>query len=138
MSDPLYAPPVLRLAADAVGAGSLAPHDAQGQAHNPTCGDRVAVTLRLDDEGHITDIAHDTRACVLAQASASILGAHALGADRTRLRALREAVAAMLKGASAPQAPFADYGALAAAAAHRNRHACVLLPIDAVLDALED
>jgi NifU-like protein involved in Fe-S cluster formation len=49
MSDPLYAKPLLRLAANAIGAGRLNPHDAEGHAHNPTCGDRVSVTLRFDE-----------------------------------------------------------------------------------------
>ncbi len=138
MSDPLYAPPLLRLAADAVGAGRLSPADRQGQAHNPTCGDRVSVTLRLNEDGTIAALAHDTHACVLAQASASILGSRANGKGAQDLRALRETIAAMLKGADAPAAPFADYAALAPAAAHRNRHACVLLPLDAVLNALEN
>lgn len=137
MSDPLYAKDLLRLAAAAVGAGRLSPFDAEGHAHNPTCGDRVAVTLRLDAGGHIAGIAHETQACVLAQASASILGAHLKGADAASVKDLREHVAAMLKNGAAPSAPFADYGKLAGAATYRNRHTCVLLPIDAVLDALK-
>ena len=136
MSDPLYAKELLRLAANAVGAGRLAPFDAEGLAHNPTCGDRVSVTLHLDDRGRITDIAHETHACVLAQASASILGAHLEGADEAVVRRLRGQIAAMLCGGETPAAPFEDYAALAGAAAYRNRHACVLLPVDAVLSAL--
>lgn len=137
MNDPLYAPAVLRLAAAATGAERLDPADVRGAAHNPVCGDRVAVTLDLDDNGRITALAHDTHACVLAQASATILGAHLQGADRAQVRALRAAVAAMLKSGPVPDPPFADYAVLAPAAAHRNRHACVLLPLDAVLDALD-
>jgi NifU-like protein involved in Fe-S cluster formation len=135
MSDPLYAKDLLRLAANAVGAGRLAPCDAEGSAHNPTCGDRVSVTLRLDPNGRITDMAHDAKACVLAQASASILGAHLSGADEAAVRDLRAQVTAMLREGTMPDAPFADYSVLAGAATFRNRHSCVLLPIDAVLDA---
>jgi nitrogen fixation NifU-like protein len=142
MSDPLYAKDLLRLAANATGAGRLIPSDAEGRAHNPTCGDRVSVSLRLDDGGHITAMAHETQACVLAQASASILGAHLAGADVGAVQSLRGQVAAMLRDGgvqqtgSIPSAPFGDYSALTGAATFRNRHTCVLLPIDAVLDAL--
>jgi nitrogen fixation protein NifU and related proteins len=135
--DPLYAKPLLRLAANAVGAGRLDPSDANGQAHNPTCGDRVSVTLRLDDGGRITQFAHETSACVLAQASASILGAHLEGSDAAAVQKLREQVDKMLHQGEIPPAPFADYSALAGAAIYRNRHTCVLLPIDAVLNALK-
>ena len=136
MSDPLYAKELLRLAADAIGAGRLSPADAEGVAHNPTCGDRVSVTLRLDDRRRIAAMAHETHACVLAQASASILGAHLEGVDEAGIRTLRGQVAAMLRCGEIPPSPFEDYAALTGAAAYRNRHACVLLPVDAVLNAL--
>ena len=137
MSDPLYAKDLLRLAANAIGAGRLDPFDAEGSAHNPTCGDKVSVTLRLDSHGRVTGIAHETNACVLAQASSSILGAQLAGADSQKVRDLRAAVETMLHGGPAPPRPFADYAALTGAALYRNRHTCVLLPIDAVLSALE-
>jgi nitrogen fixation NifU-like protein len=136
MSDPLYAKELLRLAANAVGAGKLSPFDAEGHAHNPTCGDRISVTLRLDGQGRIEAIAHETQACVLTQASASILGAHLPGADAAAVETLRGQVASMLRQGEAPPAPYEDYSALAGAAIYRNRHTCVLLPIDAVLSAL--
>jgi NifU-like protein involved in Fe-S cluster formation len=136
MSDPLYAKDLLRLAAAATGAGRLQPFDAEGSAYNPTCGDRIAVTLCLDVSGRIVDMAHETTACVLAQASASLLGANLEGADEERVRKLRADVGAMLREGDVPAPPFAGYTALKGAASYRNRHTCVLLPIDAVLDAL--
>ncbi|HEX3484605.1 MAG TPA: iron-sulfur cluster assembly scaffold protein [Micropepsaceae bacterium] len=137
MSDPLYAKELLRLAANAAGAGRLDPFDAQGVEHNPTCGDKVSVTLRLDGNGRVTAMAHETNACVLAQASSSILGAQLSGADRQKVQELRVAVETMLHDGPPPPAPFADYAVLTGAALYRNRHVCVLLPIDAVLRALE-
>ncbi len=136
MSDPLYGKALLRLAADAVGSGHLPHPHAKGSAHNPTCGDRVLVELTLDESGHITGIAHETKACVLTQASASILGAHLAGSDAKHVRRLRDQVSAMLQGGATPPSPFVDYDALRGAAEFRNRHICVLLPIDAVLSAL--
>ena len=96
----------------------------------------MAVTLRLDDTGRIKESAHQTSACVLAQASASILGKHLHGADAASVRELRTEVGAMLDEGAVPAPPFQDYAALKGAAVYRNRHTCVLLPIDAVLDAL--
>ena len=97
MSDPLYRKELLRLAADAAGAGRLdAPHGS-ATAHNPACGDRITVDIRLED-GRIAALAHHTQACVLTQASAAILGAQAKGLDRAALKMLADDVAAMLKG----------------------------------------
>ena len=134
MSDPLYRKELLRLAANAEGAGRLKPADGSATVHNPACGDRVTVDIRLAD-GRVTALAHKTHACVLAQASASILGAHAKGLDRSGLAELRKDVAAMLSGGAAPPAPFQDYAVFDGVAGHKARHKCVLLPLEAALDA---
>ena len=133
--DPLYSKPVLKLAAAATAAGELPEPNLAGLAQNPVCGDSVSVTMVLDARGRVAAFAHETKACVLTQAAASILGAKAKGADEACLRTLRNQVAAMLEGGEAPAVPFGDFAVLAAAARHRNRHTCVLLPIDAVLGA---
>jgi hypothetical protein len=43
----------------------------------------------------------------------------------------------MLAGDAPPAAPFDVYGAFDGVVGHRNRHKCVLLPIEAVLIALD-
>ena len=139
MSDPLYKKEILRLAADAHGAGHLAEPHVTGTAHNATCGDKVSVDLVLSADGRIAAVAHDTKACVLAQASASILGQSLKGASRDDVEDLANAVGMML-GAKAPppDAPFDAYAAFEGVVEHRNRRQCVLLPIDAVLKAFEN
>jgi NifU-like protein involved in Fe-S cluster formation len=138
MSDPLYKREILRLAADAHGAGRLDEPHVAGVAHNPACGDKVSVDLTLNAEGRIAAMAHDTKACVLAQASASILGQALKGASRDDVEDLANAVGMMLSGkAPPPDAPFDSYAAFEGVVEHRNRRQCVLLPIDAVLKAFE-
>jgi NifU-like protein involved in Fe-S cluster formation len=136
MSDLPYTTDVLRLAAEANGAGRLQPPCVSHTEHNPACGDRTTFDLRVED-GRISAVAQDTRACVLTQASASVLGAGLTGTDRAALLRLREAVQTMLNGGPAPGEPFVRYRHLADVAAHAGRHRCVLLPIDAALKALE-
>ncbi len=138
MSDPLYRKEILRLAADATGAGHLSNPHVSGTAHNPTCGDKITVELQLDEEGRVTAMAHDTKACVLTQASASILGHSLKGASREDVETLANDIATMLvtKG-SPPAPPFEAYSAFEGAVEHRTRHRCVLLPVEAVLAALE-
>jgi nitrogen fixation NifU-like protein len=130
--DPLYRRELLRLAADAAGAGHLQEPHTMASAHNPVCGDRVTVELVLVD-GHITAIAHTTQACVLAQASAALLAAAAPGQDRASLSALAEDVRAFLNGA----APPAGFDVFDGVVSHAGRHVCVLLPFEAALKALE-
>ena len=135
MSDPLYRKELLRLAADAIGAGRLDNPDGVATAYNPACGDRITVEVRLEN-GRIVDLAHQTQACVLAQASAAILGAQAKGLDQARLKALAASVVAMLGGGAMPTAPFQDFAAFDGVAGHKGRHKCVLLPLEAALAAL--
>ncbi|MGH6878027.1 MAG: iron-sulfur cluster assembly scaffold protein [Rhizomicrobium sp.] len=137
MNDPLYRKDLLRLAADAHGAGRLAAPDATGDAFNPACGDRVRVGVSLVG-GCIAEIAHETRACILAQASASILGRSLKGATLADVERLLKEVASMLQSnAPSPPPPFETYSIFAGAVEYQNRHRCILLPIEAVLDALE-
>lgn len=138
MSDPLYRKEILRLAADAHGAGHLAGENQTGTAHNPTCGDQVTFEVVTTAEGRIGAMAHETKACVLAQASASILGRDAVNLSRADVAALRAAVTAMLKeNAAVPGDPFSDYAAFDGVMTYPNRHTCVLLPINALLAALD-
>jgi len=130
--DPLYRRELLRLAANATGAGHLPAPDATGSMYNPACGDRVHVELALT-EGRVTALAHTTQACVLTQASAALLAGTAPGKDRDDLSALATEVRAFLRGAPAPE----GYEAFEGIREHAGRHVCVLLPLEAALKALE-
>ena len=132
LSDPLYRRELLRLAADATGAGRLASPDAMASLHNPTCGDRVTVELTLS-EGRIAALAHVTQACVLTQASAALLAGSASGRDEAGLAVLAGQVRAFLKGAPAPE----GYEVFDGVTGHAGRHVCVMLPLEAALKALE-
>ena len=130
--DPLYRREILRLAADATGAGHLPAPDVVATVRNPACGDRVTVELALAD-GRVEALAHTTQACVLTQASATLLAAKAPGQDLASLAALADGVRAFLKGALAPE----GYGVFDGVAGHAGRHVCVLLPLEAALRALD-
>jgi nitrogen fixation protein NifU and related proteins len=132
LNDPLYRRELLRLAADATGAGRLTSPDATASLHNPACGDRVTVELALAGE-RITGLAHVTQACVLTQASAALLAGTAQGHDAASLGALAAAVRAFLKGAPAPE----GYGVFDGVTGHAGRHVCVMLPLEAALKAME-
>jgi NifU-like protein involved in Fe-S cluster formation len=133
-SDPLYRRDLLRLAGDATGAGQMNSPDATATAHNPACGDRVTVALRLERDGRIAALTHTTHACVLTQASAALLAATGPGLDRAGLEALEGRVRTMLKDGAAPPPGYEVFDGVAT---HGGRHVCVLLPIEAALRALE-
>ncbi len=135
--DELYQAELLRLARAATGAGRL--DGAQGTAtlDNPLCGDRVTFEVRLE-AGRIAAVAHRVRGCLLCEACASLLGEAAPGATSAGVEAARSAAAAMLaRGAAPPEdgrwqrlALFRPVGEV------KSRHRCVLLPFEALGEAL--
>jgi len=132
----IYNARMLRLAAEAAGAGRLAERDASAEIVNPVCGDRIRVDVRTA-AGRIAAIGYEVHACVLTQASASLLGRH--GVDRTaaEIGEVAAQVEAMLRAeGEPPDGDWAGYGALEPVRPHPSRHQCVMLPLRALLAAL--
>ncbi len=138
MTTDLYHKDILRHAAAARGHGHLESPHGSVTVDNPLCGDRVHVDVRLAD-GRIAEIAQDTRACVLCQASVSIIAAGARGETAESLAAVAGKVRAMLKeNAPAPDGKWADFAVFDPVRETRSRHTCVLLPFEAVARALAE
>ena len=69
--------------------GYLDPHDLHFADSNPTCGDEMSMTLRLDETGvAIADVAFDGRGCAISQASASIMTDTLRGQTLEQVRAM--------------------------------------------------
>jgi NifU-like protein involved in Fe-S cluster formation len=131
----LYSARILELTTQIPHLGPLAGAQGAGSARSPQCGSTVSVQVTLQD-GRISGFGQEVKACALGQASAAIFGAGVIGAAVADVADLRAQVAAMLaQGGDAPAAPFADYALLQVAQAYKNRHASILLCIDATLAA---
>ena len=133
----IYNARMLRLAAEAAGAGRLAEREASAEIVNPTCGDRITVDVRTAG-ARIAASGYEVHACVLTQASASLLGRHAVERTAAEMREVAAQVEAMLRSESnVPEGVWSDYAALAPVRAHSSRHECVMLPLRALLAALD-
>lgn len=133
----IYNARMLRLAAEAAGAGRLDVRDASAEIVNPVCGDRIRVDVRTEG-ARVAALGYEVHACVLTQASASLLGRHAVNRTAAEIRALAQRVEAMLReDGDAPGGDWSDYAALAPVRAHSSRHECVMLPLRALLAALD-
>ena len=136
MIDDVYNAKILGFAGNIPRIGRLDRPDATATAHSKLCGSTVIVDLCLAD-GVITDFAHEVKACALGQASSSIMASHVVGASAEELRAVREAMRAMLKeNAAPPQGRFADLKYLEPVRDYKARHASTMLTFDAVVDAI--
>ncbi len=77
--------------------GRLDPADSSAAGHNPLCGDRLSITLRLDGE-QVTDLRFEGQGCAISVASASLMTEAVRGRSRGEIARLYEAVHALLTG----------------------------------------
>ena len=132
----LYSGRILGLAADIPRIGRLENPTASARRRSPLCGSTVTVDVLVED-GQIVDYAHDVKACALGQAAASVVGGVVIGLTHADVDKGREQLAAMLKAdGPAPDAPFEGLEVLEPAKNFKNRHASILLTLDALSDAL--
>lgn len=133
----LYSARILGLAAEIPHLGRLPAPQGTARRRSPLCGSTVTADVVVKD-GRITDFAQDVKACALGQASAAVLGNVVIGRSLPELKAARDALAAMLKaGGPVPTAPFDGYEVLLPAHDYKNRHASILLALEAVCEAME-
>jgi NifU-like protein involved in Fe-S cluster formation len=135
VSTQLYNATILRLASSIPYHARLA--DAQGSAErrSPVCGSRVTVDVKLDQEGRVSDLGLDVRACALGQASASLMAAHAPGRTLEQLDAARDALADYLSGGRDDPGACPGLEVFAEARKHNARHASIRLAFEAVAEA---
>jgi NifU-like protein involved in Fe-S cluster formation len=134
----LYSARILALAADIPHLGRLPDPEISIRKRSPLCGSTVTVDIRMKD-GRLTDFAQDVKACALGQAAAAIVGAAAPGRTLPEVTAARDALRAMLKESGpVPPAPFAGFEVLLPARDYKNRHASILLSIEALAEAMAE
>lgn len=132
----LYSQRILALASDIPHLGHLAAPEGSARRRAPLCGSTVAVDVRLKD-GRIDDFAQEVKACALGQASAAIAGQQMIGRSRAEVERARDQLLAMLSaGGPVPEAPFDGYEALVPARDYSNRHASILLVLQATAEAM--
>lgn len=133
----LYSGRILALAADMPRTERLADPDATVKKRSPLCGSTIAVDVILQD-GKISEYGQDVKACALGQAAASVVGAHVVGLSRGEIETARDALKDMLKNdGPTPAAPFEDLEVLRPARDYKNRHASIMLALEATLEAFD-
>ncbi len=133
----LYSGQILQLAGSIPHLGHLKAPMGQAKKRSVLCGSTIGVEVRIAG-GRVTDFAQDVRACALGQASAAVLGRVVIGRSRDDLVTARDELAQMLAGGGpAPSGEFAGYEVLRAARDYKNRHASILLALDATIAAVE-
>ncbi len=133
----LYSGQILALAADIPLTDRLQTPDATVKRRSPLCGSTVTVDVTLEGD-KISAFGQDVKACALGQAAASVVGANVIGAHLSEIETARDQLNAMLKAdGPAPDAPFDGLIVLTPAKDYKNRHASIMLALEATLEAAQ-
>jgi len=131
----LYQDAIVAQAKAATRAGRLDHPDGSLTRDNPLCGDRVTLDIRLDGD-RIGDIAHRVRGCLLCEASASAIGANAIGKTAADVAAAEKGVRDFLESGRPDPRLWPGLDAFAPVRDYASRHTCVLLPFETLRELM--
>ncbi|KQT32422.1 nitrogen fixation protein NifU [Sphingomonas sp. Leaf412] len=136
MSLDLYTPEVAALAAGNPFPDRLPDAQASVERRSPICGSRVTVDVAMDDDGRVARVGTLVRACLLGQASSTLLARNIVGRTPAELAAARDDLAAWLAGEGpAPTWPGLDI--FAPGLKLTARHPSIRLAFEAAADAAD-
>ena len=141
MAELPYHAAIMSAAHRASGKGRLEEPDATATVDNPLCGDRVTIDVRRagSEEGDpVSEIGHVVRGCVLCEAAATLIVEAGTGASAAELRTASDRVRRMIEdGLPPPEGAWRKADMFMPVRPHPSRHDCVLLPFQALLEALD-
>jgi len=132
----LYSGRILALAADIPLTERLENPQATVKERAPLCGSTVTVDVNLD-QGRISGFGQDVKACALGQAAASVVASAIIGRTPAEICTARNQLSDMLRmDGPAPDAPFNGLEVLLPAREYKNRHASIMLALEATVKAI--
>lgn len=136
MNAPLYTIEILRLAGSLPDPVHLERVDGTAQLRSPTCGSTVRTEVQFED-GLVAGISQQVRACAFGQASGALVAKHAPGRSRKEIAAALAGLSGWLDGSRDEPGGW-GFEALAPARSRTSRHGAIVLPLRALLAAIQD
>jgi nitrogen fixation NifU-like protein len=119
------------------------PADLRAKGHNPLCGDKIFVFLKLDGD-KVVDVSFQGSGCAISQASASLMTQAVKGKSTAEARALFEKFHALVTGvpeaelaATEPPVELGKLSAFAGVSEFPNRVKCASLAWHTLKNALD-
>ncbi|QIK97115.1 iron-sulfur cluster assembly scaffold protein [Sphingomonas sp. HDW15A] len=137
MREPPYTRDILRLAAAIPYQQDFASMEDGVERRSRTCGSRVRVAIRLDDQGRVVNLVQAVEACAYGQAAAALMGARAIGRDLAEAESDRDSLKRWLKDGAVPEG-WPELAALEPALQRTSRHGAILLPFEALAAAIAE
>ena len=133
----LYSEKILKFATEMPHTESLTNPDASILRRSPVCGSTVNISIKIS-HGMLSEYSQDVKACALGQAAASIVGNSIIWCTSNQVRDARDQLLAMLtNNGPTPEKPFQDLEILSPAKDYKNRHASIMLSLEAITEGLE-
>ncbi len=133
----LYSERIIELAATIPAAARLSQAHASASAHSKLCGSTIAIDLMMEGD-RVKNYGQTVKACLLGQASASIMARNIVGSDAAELRRISAEMRRMLKeNGPPPTGRWADLAVLEPVREVKARHTSTLLVFEAVERALD-
>ncbi|MGH0035960.1 MAG: Fe-S cluster assembly sulfur transfer protein SufU [Myxococcota bacterium] len=120
--------------------GQLEDANREADGHNPLCGDQLHVSVRVDDQGVVEDVAFEGTGCAISRASASLMTEYVKGMSREAVEAAFERFHALVTSSPSEEAHTEGLGKLAVFAGVREfpmRVKCATLAWHTLKAALE-
>jgi NifU-like protein involved in Fe-S cluster formation len=135
MPSALYNRDILRLAASIPHLRRLEGPQGTAEKSSPVCGSRVVVDVIADAEGRIEALGQQVNACALGQASAALMGRHAIGSKASELAEARDSLRDFLAGNTDHPGSWPGLELFLGARRFTARHPSILLAFEAAAEA---
>jgi NifU-like protein involved in Fe-S cluster formation len=138
MNPPPYTREILRLAASIPYLEPFEELEGATEVRSKTCGSRMRMAVELDWADRIVRLRQAVEACAYGQASAALMGGHAIGRSADEIKTALAELEAWLGGGGEIPASWPGLDVLAPALSRKGRHGAILLPFRALLAAIEE
>ncbi len=137
VKNPPYTREILRLAASIPYLEPFEELDSATELRSKTCGSRMRMAVELDWADRIVRLRQAVEACAYGQASAALMGGHAMGRSADEVEATLAELEGWLGGNGNIPTSWPGLEALAPALSRKGRHGAILLPFRTLLAAIE-
>ena len=138
IKEPPYTREILRLAASIPYLAPFEELEGATEMRSKTCGSRMRIAVELDWADRIVRLRQWVEACAFGQATAALVGGHAMGRSAEEVGAALDQTEAWLAGSGDLPTAWPGLEALSPARSRKGRHGAILLPFRTLLAAIEE
>lgn len=138
VTEPPYTREILRLAASIPYLETFEELEGATEVRSKTCGSRMRMAVELDWADRIVRLRQWVEACAYGQATAALMGGHAMGRSKQEVEATLAELEAWLAGKGGLPTSWPGFELLEPALSRKGRHGAIVLPFRTLLAAIED